>query len=555
MEDDILKEENKRRQAKSIGTSMAILLALVVITSVVSINSMGINITEDKKIFNLPENKRDGGPSTYTVTELEGLHGYYYGCKRINDNGEVLGWSAADPGPSTYINFVMWLDNGTTVLDLGQYDFLSTPGEMAINDYGRVVVKDYEDRYPQPIYRPLKTGIYALDEDLGEVLSYGYVGEVNNNNEICGTYDDGVDYYGLHLVDSNEDGIWEEINLGQIADFIEICEANSINDLGQIVGNYQDIYSDVHPCIWEPDGFGSYEIINLSTSSTADYAYDINDFGQVVGKMQNGEIVYWDEYGVRQDLNMPGTTWYNTPVRINNQGIVAATNTEPEGYMPCIWKDGTWYHLQDLVDTQDFELEFCRDINDYGQILVSAREGGANCQRILTPLSNDVGVTTINSPAASSELFRNRDYLVNATISNFGSTQTSAIANCTIRNEFNELVYSQEIIMEMDPYTTEDIEFIPPWHTNQPGVYTVTVTCLSDGDENPSNDQQTIQVTVILQGDLNHDGDVDMSDLAELLGNYGTTSGATYEDGDIDGDGDVDLHDLAELLGNYGYGT
>ena len=51
-------------------------------------------------------------------------------------------------------------------------------------------------------------------------------------------------------------------------------------------------------------------------------------------------------------------------------------------------------------------------------------------------------------------------------------------------------------------------------------------------------------------GDL--DGDIDLSDLAQLLANYGTTSGACYEDGDIDLDGDVDLSDLAALLAVYG---
>lgn len=56
-------------------------------------------------------------------------------------------------------------------------------------------------------------------------------------------------------------------------------------------------------------------------------------------------------------------------------------------------------------------------------------------------------------------------------------------------------------------------------------------------------------------GDLDGDGDVDLMDLVQLLVNYGTTSGATYEMGDIDGDGDVDLSDLAILLSNYGYGT
>ena len=32
----------------------------------------------------------------------------------------------------------------------------------------------------------------------------------------------------------------------------------------------------------------------------------------------------------------------------------------------------------------------------------------------------------------------------------------------------------------------------------------------------------------------------------------GTTSGAAYDDGDLDDDGDVDLSDLAALLGVYG---
>jgi hypothetical protein len=56
-------------------------------------------------------------------------------------------------------------------------------------------------------------------------------------------------------------------------------------------------------------------------------------------------------------------------------------------------------------------------------------------------------------------------------------------------------------------------------------------------------------------GDVDGDGAVDLADLTQLLANYGTTEGATYEDGDLDGDGDVDLSDLATLLAHYGAGT
>jgi hypothetical protein len=53
-------------------------------------------------------------------------------------------------------------------------------------------------------------------------------------------------------------------------------------------------------------------------------------------------------------------------------------------------------------------------------------------------------------------------------------------------------------------------------------------------------------------GDFDGDNDIDLADLANLLGNYGQSSGMAYEDGDLDGDGDVDLADLASLLGVYG---
>ena len=53
-------------------------------------------------------------------------------------------------------------------------------------------------------------------------------------------------------------------------------------------------------------------------------------------------------------------------------------------------------------------------------------------------------------------------------------------------------------------------------------------------------------------GDLDGDLQVGLSDLAILLANFGTPSGALLEDGDLDGDGDVDLSDLANMLSAFG---
>ena len=57
--------------------------------------------------------------------------------------------------------------------------------------------------------------------------------------------------------------------------------------------------------------------------------------------------------------------------------------------------------------------------------------------------------------------------------------------------------------------------------------------------------------------DLDGDCDVDLADLAELLGAYGHCAGEPQynPDADFDDSGCVDLPDLAELLGNYGCGT
>ncbi len=57
-----------------------------------------------------------------------------------------------------------------------------------------------------------------------------------------------------------------------------------------------------------------------------------------------------------------------------------------------------------------------------------------------------------------------------------------------------------------------------------------------------------------LDGDLDGDGCVGLSDLSQLLTHFGVTSGASPEDGDLDGDGDVDLADLSGLLENFGLG-
>ncbi len=64
----------------------------------------------------------------------------------------------------------------------------------------------------------------------------------------------------------------------------------------------------------------------------------------------------------------------------------------------------------------------------------------------------------------------------------------------------------------------------------------------------------SITVSVTLQGDLNGDGSVDLSDLSVLLATYNLCAGDAGYNGaaDIDGDDCVGLSDLSILLANYG---
>lgn len=84
---------------------------------------------------------------------------------------------------------------------------------------------------------------------------------------------------------------------------------------------------------------------------------------------------------------------------------------------------------------------------------------------------------------------------------------------------------------------------------SDPGSYTVVVSNACGSD---ISNAVTLVVTGICVGDLNSDNQVDLSDLAIVLSNFGCSSGCDPQDGDLDGDGLVTLSDLALLLANFG---
>ncbi len=61
-----------------------------------------------------------------------------------------------------------------------------------------------------------------------------------------------------------------------------------------------------------------------------------------------------------------------------------------------------------------------------------------------------------------------------------------------------------------------------------------------------------LEVTSLIPGDANGDGNVDVTDLGILATNYGAICGKVWADADFTGDGNVDVSDLGILATNYG---
>lgn len=90
--------------------------------------------------------------------------------------------------------------------------------------------------------------------------------------------------------------------------------------------------------------------------------------------------------------------------------------------------------------------------------------------------------------------------------------------------------------------------------TRRPNVKVVAFVQANGNYPGGSEVYQATQLrwTQILPTDAQGDGDVDLSDLAIVLANFGTQDGATQALGDTDTDGDVDLQDLASVLADFG---
>jgi len=383
--------------------------------------------------------------------------------------------------------------------------------------------------------------------DLGAGAAYA----INDAGQVTG-YEEGVDgtHYGVMWETSGGSGRVAVTYLPTLGG--SDCRGMAINNAGEIAGYAETADGDNRAFLWLPEPAhglpaGMHDLGTLGEYGPESYGYDLNDYADVVGAADTSPVrqhaFLW--LPTRGSLVHPGMNDLGTlggsdseARGINNNGqVVGWANT----YGVTLRHAFLWYNgMNDLGALPDGALSEAFAINDAGQVVGwSCTEGYTTWHAFLWLPEPAYGF-----PAGMNDL---------GTLGS-GESQALAINRCglttgwsnTSSGERHAFLCRGPRMVDLNDLTPADSGWVltEAWDINDAGQI---VGC---GERD--GEMHAFLLRFTLPGDLDYDGDVDLSDLAQLLVNYGVTSGAGYEDGDLDGDGDVDLSDLARLLAVYG---
>ena len=164
--------------------------------------------------------------------------------------------------------------------------------------------------------------------------------------------------------------------------------------------------NDARAVLWRNDSRHTLEVLPSPPDGEASMANAINDLGQIVGDGgRPGQLgfhpVLWANDGRRTASFLPQLPGYNSAraLAINNLGQVigeaasyadVATGAPARPEVPVIWRDGGVFELQALVDpvaNAGWRLQTAADLNERGQIAVTAVRNGLRRALLLTPLN------------------------------------------------------------------------------------------------------------------------------------------------------------------------
>lgn len=303
-----------------------------------------------------------------------------------------------------------------------------------------------------------------------------------------------------------------------------------MNESGMILVNNIDVSTQAYVYSDQNGWQGLGTLGGFSTTPN-----DINDLGQVVGSSLDSDIhrrAFLWENGVMTDLGTLGGT-SSVAYYTSNTGVIVGSSTMPDG-STCAFRYSSasgMEPLPTLPNTTEWTATWASGSGMIAGWYMDGQEHHSFCYSDaegLVDLGTNSGVTGWTEPVAM--------------------------------NDAGEILLLR---LDMDTYQTSAMLYSPGR-----GAYDlndVLATDLGWRIDSAAGLNASGQIVVsgyiagasalltpITPGDLNADGNVNITDLAMLLSNFGVTSDAAYAQGDISGDGAVSLSDLGVLLAAFG---
>ncbi len=309
----------------------------------------------------------------YAITDLGTLGGSSSGAYGINDEGQVVGWSATSGGNT---HAFLWEDGVMT--DLG-----TLGGQMSrandINDAGQIVGMALTS----------SGGGRPFLWQNGDMQDLGTFG--GNSGEAYGVNSSGqVAGWSLNSTQQMRAFLWQNgsmQDLGTLGGNSSL--ATDINDAGQVVGHSERVHREpFYAFLWQ--GGSMQDLGTLGGPNSQ--AYAINNAVQVVGEsFINGDTqrpFLWQNGGM-QDLGTLGGQIFNVALDINDQGQVVGHSyiLTPAGRLRAfLWENGQMQDLNNLIPPgSGWELTKAHAINSKGQIVGEGNFNGQGRAFLLKP--------------------------------------------------------------------------------------------------------------------------------------------------------------------------
>lgn len=258
------------------------------------------------------------------------------------------------------------------ITDLGILPGATRSYASGLNDLGQVVGTLYGDRYQRAFLWSQNDGM----RDLGFLQSqypYSSASGINNLGQVVGTVDG---YFAEYLLAGSRPFFWSQdtdmLGLALNSDYKDGF-GTAINNLGQVLGNVQGGSTSIS-FVWS-EGTGETYLDSSLGDNQYLYANDINDYGQLVGRISN----YYptESRAVLSSINGSITEIGTLPARdfsnaslINNVGQVIGTSYNLDSEFNAI--DNSTFLWSVTSDMTDIGYYFYpSDINDSGQVVGS----------------------------------------------------------------------------------------------------------------------------------------------------------------------------------------